>query len=165
MVQVDIGFGDAVTPAPEIARYPVILPEFPTPELRVYPRYTVVAEKFEALVSLGIVNSRMKDYFDLWVLARHTDFDGEILCTAIRATFNRRETPITDEIPLGLTDSFAQNPQKRTKWQAFLKKNALATVPLDDVINALRVFLLPVIDAELRNTPFVSLWHAGGEWH
>ena len=89
-VQVDIGFGDAVTPAPEDAKYPVILPGFDAPRLRVYPRYTVVAEKVEALTFLGIANSRMKDYFDLWILAQRTEFNGNILCQAIRATFNRR---------------------------------------------------------------------------
>lgn len=84
-VQIDIGFGDAVTPAPENVQYPVILDGMPQPQLRVYPRYTVVAEKLEAMVKLGILNSRLKDYFDLWVLARHSDF-GAVLAQAIRAT-------------------------------------------------------------------------------
>ncbi len=91
-IQVDIGFGDAVTPGPEDVRYPVMLSEFAAPKLRVYPRYTVVAEKLEALASLGIANSRMKDYFDLWILSRHTGFDGDTLRRAIRATFDRRKT-------------------------------------------------------------------------
>ncbi|MCK9515846.1 MAG: nucleotidyl transferase AbiEii/AbiGii toxin family protein [Ottowia sp.] len=95
-VQVDVGFGDAVTPGPEAVDYPVMLSEMPAPKLRAYPRYTVIAEKLEALVALGIANSRMKDYFDLWILSRYTDFDGDLLCKAIHATFERRRTPLPD---------------------------------------------------------------------
>ncbi len=86
-VQIDIGFGDAVVPGPDEVHYPVILGEMPGPHLHVYPRYTVVAEKLEALTSLGMLNSRMKDYFDLWILAKHSDFDGQILSRAVAATF------------------------------------------------------------------------------
>ena len=121
-VQIDIGFGDAVTPDPEEVDYPVILEDFAAPRLRVYPRYTVVAEKFEALTSLGIANSRMKDYFDLWILARHSDFDGTTLSRAVQATFDRRNTPLRLDPPLGLTDTFANDSQKNTQWRAFLKK-------------------------------------------
>lgn len=85
-----------------------MLAEFTAPKLRIYPRYTVVAEKFEALSSLGIANSRMKDYFDLWILAQHTDFDGDTLRQSIRTTFDRRKTALAGEIPFGLTDAFAQ---------------------------------------------------------
>jgi len=98
-VQVEVGYGDAVTPGPEAVEYPVILDEFPAPKLRVYPRYTVVAEKLEALISLGVANSRMKDYFDLWVLARHSDFEGEVLREAIGATLSRRGTDIPTDVP------------------------------------------------------------------
>ena len=122
-IQIDIGFGDAVTPGPEDVRYPVMLPEFEAPKLRVYPRYTVVAEKLEALASLGIANSRMKDYFDLWILSRYTEFDGDTLRRAIRATFDRRKTKLSPGVPFGLTDGFAQNTLKQTQWQAFLVKN------------------------------------------
>ena len=93
-MQIDIGFGDAVTPGPDNVQYPVILDAMPQPQLRAYPRYTVVAEKLEAMVKLGILNSRMKDSFDLWVLAGHSDFDGAVVATAIRATFERRGTAI-----------------------------------------------------------------------
>lgn len=101
-VQVDIGYGDAVTPAPEDVEYPVILAEFDAPRLRAYPRYTVVAEKFEAICSLGLPNTRLKDYFDLWILAQHSDFDGETLHRAIGATFERRGTAqMKGLMPLG----------------------------------------------------------------
>lgn len=136
-IQIDIGFGDAVTPGPEDVEYPVMLAEFAAPKLRVYPRYTVVAEKFEALSSLGIANSRMKDYFDLWILVQHTDFDGDTLRQAIRATFDRRKTALTGDVPFGLTDAFAQDAQKQAQWQAFLRKNRLEALALNDVIAAL----------------------------
>jgi hypothetical protein len=93
-VQIDIGFGDAVVPGPEEVLYPIILPGMPEPQLRVYPRYTVVAEKLEALTTLGMLNSRMKDFFDLWVQAKHSDFDGSVLLRAVAATFERRRTAI-----------------------------------------------------------------------
>lgn len=162
--QIDIGFGDAVTPGPEDVEYPVMLAEFAAPKLRVYPRYTVVAEKFEALSSLGIANSRMKDYFDLWILAQHTDFDGDTLRQAIQATFGRRKTALTGEVPFGLTDAFAQDAQKQAQWQAFLKKNRLEALALNDVIAALVAFMLPVIKAANASAVFSARWQAGGPW-
>ena len=93
-VQIDVGFGDAVVPGPEDVSYPIILNGMPEPQIRAYPRYTVVAEKLEALTSLGMLNSRMKDFFDLWVLAKHSDFDGKVLSRAVAATFERRQTAI-----------------------------------------------------------------------
>ncbi|MBS0318642.1 MAG: nucleotidyl transferase AbiEii/AbiGii toxin family protein, partial [Proteobacteria bacterium] len=141
-VQIDIGFGDAVTPAPENVQYPVILDGMPQPRLRAYPRYTVVAEKLEAMVKLGILNSRMKDYFDLWVLARHSDFDGAVLAQAIRATFERRGTGVPSDLPFSLSDEFAQDEQKNRQWSAFLRKNALAPIALADAIDDVRQFLL-----------------------
>ncbi|MDR0776882.1 MAG: nucleotidyl transferase AbiEii/AbiGii toxin family protein [Azonexus sp.] len=146
-VQFDIGFGDAVVPEPEDAQFPVILDGMPSPQLRVYPHYTVVAEKFEAMVSLGILNSRMKDYFDLWILAQHADFDGAVLAQAIRATFERRGTDIPSGMPLGLTNEFALDKQKNKQWTAFQRKNALEPIPLATVIETLRQFLIPVISA------------------
>jgi len=163
-IQIDIGFGDAVTPGPEDVEYPVMLSEFAAPMLRVYPRYTVVAEKFEALSSLGIANSRMKDYFDLWILARHTNFDGDTLRQAVQATFDRRKTALTGQAPFGLTDAFAQDTQKQKQWQAFLKKNRLEALALGDVIAALTTFMLPVIEAASANTAFPARWQAGGSW-
>ncbi len=163
-IQIDIGFGDAVTPGPDDVEYPVMLAEFAAPKLRVYPRYTVVAEKFEALSKLGIANSRMKDYFDLWVLARHTDFAGDILRQAVQATFERRKTVLTGQPPFGLTDAFAQDAQKQMQWQAFLKKNRLEALALTDVIAALATFMLPVIEAASANTALTARWQAGGPW-
>lgn len=163
-IQIDIGFGDAVTPGPEEVEYPVMLSEFAAPRLRIYPRYTVVAEKFEALTSLGIANSRMKDYFDLWMLAQHTDFDGDTLRQAVQATFQRRNTALTVAAPFGLTDAFAQDAQKQMQWQGFVKKNRLEALALNDVIAALVPFLLPVIEAASSNRAFPACWQAGGPW-
>ena len=163
-IQVDIGFGDAVTPGPEDVAYPVMLSEFEAPKLRVYPRYTVVAEKFEALSSLGIANSRMKDYFDLWILARTTDFDGDILRQAVQATFDCRKTALTGQAPFGLTDAFAQDLQKQAQWRAFLRKNKLEALELGEVIVVLSAFLLPVVNAASANVAFPVRWQAGGSW-
>lgn len=144
-VQIDIGFGDAVVPGPDEVNYPVILGEMPEPHLHVYPRYTVVAEKLEALTSLGMLNSRMKDYFDLWILAKHSDFDGQILSRAVAATFDRRRTAVPNGVPIGLSDEFISDAQKGKQWQAFLRKNALDPMPLATVIADLRGFLMPVL--------------------
>lgn len=163
-IQVDIGFGDAVTPDPDDVEYPVILPEFAAPKLRAYPRYTVVAEKLEAITSLGMANSRMKDYFDLWVLARYADFDADILRCAVRATFDRRATSMSGSAPLGLTDAFAQDAQKDAQWLAFLRRNRLEGLALNDVIAALGRFLLPVVEAAASNSPLRGRWTAGGLW-
>jgi predicted nucleotidyltransferase component of viral defense system len=163
-VQVDVGFGDAVTPAPEPIEYPTILPGLPAPRLRAYPRYTVVAEKLEALVSLGIANSRMKDYFDLWVLASHTHFDGDLLTRAIGATFDRRATPIPDGEPFGLSAAFAQDSQKQTQWRAFLTRNALASLALADILDLLRGFLMPPLQAARTRVPLAVHWTPGNGW-
>lgn len=163
-VQMDIGFGDAVVPGPDEVDYPTILSEMPGPHLRVYPRYTVVAEKLEALVSLGMLNSRMKDYFDLWVLARHSDFDGAVLAQAIRATFERRGTAIPSGAPLGLTDEYGLDEQKTKQWQAFLRKNTLESMPLTTVIEALREYLLPVLAAISAGNGFDGQWRASAGW-
>lgn len=163
-VQVDVGFGDAVTPGPEAVDYPVMLPDMPAPKLRAYPRYTVVAEKLEALVSLGIANSRMKDYFDLWILSRYTDFDGALLCKAIHATFERRRTPLPDGVPFGLSDEFTQDGQKQTQRQAFLRKNALDELQLSEVVAGLRVFLSFPLDALQQDAAFPQTWLSGNGW-
>lgn len=144
-VQADIGFGDAVVPGPDEVDYPVLLAEMPAPHLRVYPRYTVVAEKLEALTSLGMLNSRMKDNFDLWVLAKYSEFDRQILIQAVAATFDRRQTGIPHGVPIGLSDEFANDSLKEKQWNAFLRKNSIAPKPLTEVVTDLRDFLMPVL--------------------
>jgi hypothetical protein len=144
-VQIDIGFGDAVVPGSDEVHYPVILGEMPGPHLHVYPRYTVVAEKLEALTSLGMLNSRMKDYFDLWVLVRYSEFDMQVLIRAVAATFERRQTRIPNGVPVGLSDEFANDSLKEKQWNAFLRKNSIAPKPLSEVVTDLRDFLMPVL--------------------
>lgn len=140
-VQLDVGYGDAVTPGPQEAVYPTMLDDLPAPRLQVYPRETVVAEKLEAIASLGMTNSRMKDYFDLRVLARDGVVDPDVVATAIAATFARRGTPLPARLPLGLADEFADNRLKQSQWNTFLSKNRLEAPPLDVVVREVRSFL------------------------
>jgi hypothetical protein len=144
-VQADIGFGDAVTPAPEEIEYPVLLDDLPAPKLRAYSRYTAIAEKYEAITSLGIANSRMKDFFDLWVLTQHSELDARILHQAITATFTRRGTALLPDTPVGLSDEFAADKMKQTQWQAFVTRNQITTPDLQTVVRHLRRFLKPVM--------------------
>lgn len=137
-LQVEIGFGDAVTPAPEAISYPVLLGDLPAPQLRAYPKYTVVAEKFHAICFLGMANTRMKDYFDLWVLLGGNTLDQAALRRAIEATFNRRKMPTPTSLPVGLSDAFSADAVKQTQWRSFLKKNRLEAVALADVVTRLR---------------------------
>jgi len=149
-VQCDIGFGDIVTPAPIRKQYPTLL-EMPAPLLRVYPLESVVAEKLEALVKLAAFNSRLKDYFDLWVLMRYETIDRALLPTAVRATFDRRGTRLPDSLPAGLKDEFADS--KQPMWHAFLRRSSLKAPPLNEVIPALREHYWPL----LQSAAFVSV--------
>jgi predicted nucleotidyltransferase component of viral defense system len=137
-IQVDVGYGDAVTPAADSVLFPVVLEDMPRPTLRAYPVYTVVAEKYQAIVNLGIANTRMKDYFDLWILARHATIDRTILNQAIQATFERRGTPIPTDMLLGLSAVFAADPAKQQQWKAFLSKNKLKAPELLEVVVVLQ---------------------------
>jgi predicted nucleotidyltransferase component of viral defense system len=144
-VQADVGFGDAVTPAPEDIQYPVILSDLPAPKLRVYSRYTVIAEKFDAIVSLGIANSRMKDFFDLWVLTRRSELDVAVLNRAIRATFARRGTAVPTATPIGLSSQFVEDGTKQIQWRAFIARNQLTAPELRVIVEHLRQFLASII--------------------
>lgn len=143
-VQIDIGYGDAVTPAPEHADYPVMLEGLPAPKLRIYPRYTVVAEKYEAIVSLGMVNTRLKDYFDMWIIFNSAELDLAVLNDAIDATFKRRNTQKPQNTPIGLTADFGQDAQKIKQWKVFIKKNQLHAPDLNTVVEFLKNKLSPV---------------------
>ena len=164
-MQIDIGFGDAVVPRPQNIDYPTLL-DFPAPRLAGYPRETVISEKYQAMVMLGIGNSRMKDFFDVWSLARGFAFDGPQLCAAIEATFRHRQTPLPPEPPLPLTEAFANDRGKQTQWSAFVRKGQLASmVPsLADVIDSLHQFLMPPTRALVDGEAFGMQWKAGGPW-
>lgn len=165
-VQVDIGIGDAVTPEPEWLEYPSLL-DLPRPKLRAYRPETAIAEKLHAMVELGEVNSRMRDFFDIHALSRHTRFDGTVLAAAVRATFERRRTSIPASLPLALTPEFAAIDGKQVQWQAFLRKNSLTSAPpaLAEVVAPLAVFLQPVIAAACDGTQFNREWSPGGPWN
>lgn len=143
-VHVDVGFGDAVTPAPSELRYPTAL-DMPPPVLRAYPIETVVAEKFQILCERGMLNSRMKDYYDLWTISRRFELSGERLAPAIAATFARRGTDVPVETPLGLTTEFAGDAGKASQWRAFLRKGRLegGSPALEEVVTAIEAFLMP----------------------
>lgn len=139
-VQADIGFGDAVTPGPVDAIYPTLLPDLPAAHLRVYPKYTVIAEKFHAIVEHGIENSRMKDFFDLWVLTREPNLDPAILRQAITATFDRRRTALPAATPIGLSDEFIADRLKQSQWLGFASRSRIEVPPIEQVVTHLRDF-------------------------
>lgn len=162
-LQVDIGFGDAVTPAAQEVDFPVLLP-FPAPHLRVYPRETVIAEKYQAMVELGLPNSRMKDFYDIWTLARGFAYNGSTLCQAIAATFARRQTPLPQETPTALTLAFCQDRVKGSQWQGFLNRNELDAPSLPEVVGLLHEFLMPPTHALVEGRPLSRSWLPGGPW-
>lgn len=162
---VDIGFGDVIIPKATQMPYPTLL-DFPKPLLLAYSREAVVAEKFHAIVTLGITNSRMKDFFDLWILARESEFDGELLCRAIKATFGRRKTVVPVAAPLAFSEQFTDDIVKNRQWLAFLKKGNLLLKPpsLVKVVSALREFLLPTLEAIHATREWKATWQPGGPW-
>jgi hypothetical protein len=165
-VRVDVGFGDAVTSAAVESLFPRLLDEFPQPNLRIYPRETVVAEKLEAIVKLGMLNTRFKDYYDLHYLCGKFDFDGMALVRAITATFERRGTPIATELPAGLTEKFSDDGVKQTQWAAFRRRLGERASPesLAGVVNVLVGFLEGPVRAAARSDTFEMHWTAPGPW-
>jgi predicted nucleotidyltransferase component of viral defense system len=148
-VTIDVGFGDSLEPGVELLDYPPML-DLPAPRLRAYARETVIAEKFQAMVMLGRINSRMKDFYDIWILSRSFSFEGERLPRAIAATFARRVTPIPTDIPDALTPAFAADTQKQQQWRAFVANVAHDPGPLADILAALVEFLMPHAIAATR---------------
>lgn len=163
-LQVDIGFGDALAlPADEV-EVPTLL-ELPVPRLRAYRREQVIAEKLHALVDLGLVNTRMKDYFDIHALSRSFAFGGEDLARAIAATFARRRTPVPTDVPIGLSDEFATDPAKQRQWLAFVKRTGAKDAPsLSEVVRSVGPFLLEPLQAAAAGGGFDRRWPAGGPW-
>jgi hypothetical protein len=164
-LQVDVGFGDAITPRPEIISYPTLL-GMPAPRLRAYPRETVVAEKLQAMVQLGMTNSRMKDFYDLHLMAQTFPFSGPTLREAIAATFARRTTEIPNGVSIALTDTFAKDDMKGKQWAAFLKRNELAEKAREllQVVEDLAAFLIPPMTAARGGEDFPQTWKPGGPW-
>ena len=163
-MQVDIGFSDVITPMATRVTYPTILDQ-PAAELLAYNRETTIAEKFEAITKLGEVNSRMKDFFDIWLLASSFDFDGADLAAAVRATFARRQTTLEVE-PVGFSSEFAHDTSKAAQWKAFIRRSLLTDAPgeFSEAIRRLRDFLQPVAIAIAENREFAAHWEPGGPW-
>ena len=162
-MQIDIGFGDVITPPASRIAYPAIL-ELPQPSLWAYPKETVIAEKLEALTMLGLLNSRLKDYFDIWLLATLYDFDGGMLSNAIRATFANRSTTV-EIVPVGLTPEFSGDAARQLQWAAFRKRGRFPNAPeeLGSVVTAVANFAVPVLGALAANThfrPSLACWWA-----
>jgi predicted nucleotidyltransferase component of viral defense system len=155
-IQIDVGFADVITPAPERLDYPTIL-DFPAPHLYGYPPETVIAEKFQAMTVLGMANSRMKDFYDIWMLITSFEFDGMIIQTAIERTFQNRSTELPDERHIVFSDEFAEN--KRDQWDAFSRKlrdeNA---VEIHQIVVLMRDFFFPVLHASQQGTAFKKKW-------
>ncbi|MEI7831950.1 MAG: nucleotidyl transferase AbiEii/AbiGii toxin family protein [bacterium] len=165
VVQVDIGVGDAVIPKPDLVEMPSIL-GFPPVRLRAYRKETVIAEKLEAMVALGIRNSRMKDFYDIWVLTRFFQFDGLSLCQSVAATFERRRTEIPDFSPLALTAEFWQEPTKGAQWRAFLRRLRLeeSSHSLERIITDLQGFLLPLLHSLAASQDYTKIWSPLDGW-
>jgi hypothetical protein len=163
-LQIDIGFGDAITPAPRDATFPTLLPLDP-PKVRAYPLETVVAEKFDAVVRLGRANSRMKDFHDLCTLAARCDFDGGLLTKAVRATFTRRKADLS-LIPDALSPDFYDDATLGQRWRAFVKGKPIANQPemtFSAVGEQLRAFLGPLGEALAGNVELVG-WSRSTGW-
>lgn len=164
-VQVDVGIGDPVTPEPEWFDYPGLL-DLPRPRLRMYRAETAIAEKVHAMVTLGRNNSRMKDFFDVHALAARQSFDGQVLLTALRATFDRRRTEIPKQLPIAFTPAFAEVDGKNAQWMGFLRRNRLTTAPaeLRTVVDVIAAFVWPVLTPARGAEGYQYQWQPGGPW-
>ena len=146
VVNVDIGFGDATEPCTEWLDYPILL-DMPAPRVLSYARETVIAEKFQAIVNLGMINSRMKDYYDLWMISQTFEVDQSRVAEAIAATFTRRGTAIPETVPEGLSSNFSEDTVKRQQWESFKRDLKFAPGSLDRVVETIKLFLMPAAAA------------------
>ena len=163
-IQIDIGFGDVVVPNPSTVSYPAIL-DFPAPELKGYTMESTIAEKFQAMVKLGVLNSRMKDFYDIWILSRTSDFKGNILAEAVGKTFEKRNTPITLDAAL-FNPSFGKDEDKNVQWRGFIRKTKLINAPesFEEIMTAVKLFLEPLAASIAERRAFNSNWIAPGPW-
>ena len=166
-VQVDFGFGDAVTPGPEEARLPTLIEGLPEPFLLIYPKVSAIAEKFESMVRLEIRNSRMKDFYDVWALSETFALDGPELQQAVERCFERRGTSWTAETPDSLTPAFYSDRDLQSRWTAYGRQGGLLNPPpiaFEDIGVRMHSFMGPVCDAILSDESFAMHWPAGGPW-
>ena len=166
-IQVDFGFGDVVIPGPEEAQLPTMIDGVPAPFLRTYPQVSCIAEKFESMVQLGIGNSRMKDFYDVWALSEAFAFDGPELQEAVARCFDRRGTPWSAERPDALTPAFYSNPQLQDYWTTYGHQVGLLHLPpsaFEEIGSRIQSFLGPVRDSIVAGEPFDMNWSPGGPW-
>ena len=163
-IQIDIGFGDVIVPNASTVAYPAIL-DFPVPELKGYTMESTIAEKFQAMVKLGVLNSRMKDFYDIWFLSRTFDFKGKILGEAIEKTFEKRNTPVNLKAAL-FDSSFGLDRDKNVQWRGFIRKAKLVGAPdtFEEIVATVKLFLEPLAAAIAMRKTFNNIWTAPGPW-
>jgi predicted nucleotidyltransferase component of viral defense system len=164
-MQIDIGFGDRIYPGAKAIEYPAIL-DFPKPHLKGYPAESVISEKFEAMIKLGVLNSRMKDFYDIWLIMRLFDFDGSKLTEALKRTFAHRKTAFPEDRKLFAEEIYEENSDRQTLWNAFLNKGDIKHAPqkLSSVANEIEHFLLKPLDGVKKDQIFNKKWTAPGPW-
>lgn len=164
-MQIDVGFGDVIYPRADVIDYPIIL-DFPKPHLKGYPVESVVSEKFEAMVKLGLLNSRMKDFYDVWLMMRQFNFNGLHLAEALKKTFKRRKTPLPKDKPLFAEEIYDEKSDRQTLWKAFLKKGDIKHAPekLSATAREIEEFLIKPLDAIKNDYKFNKVWKVPGPW-
>ncbi len=164
-LQIDVGLGDAITPAATDMDFPTLLDDKTSPNVLAYPNETIVAEKAEAIVDLGLSNSRMKDFTDIAMAARRWTFDADTLVAALGATFRRRRTPLPDDEIVALSERFVQDERARANWKAFVTRNHPDGFDsLTDLVNEVRSFLLAPLEHVRTGRAFNATWNPGGPW-
>lgn len=163
-LQIDVGFGDVIVPGPSKVTIPSIL-GFPPPKMKGYSMESAIAEKFQVMVRLDVLNSRMKDFYDIWMLSRAFDFRSETLAEAIQKTFDNRNTPVTAD-PAVFDPSFPKNADKKAQWRGFTEKAKLTNAPekFEDVVTSVKSFLEPIASSLAAQRAFHSIWTAPGPW-
>jgi hypothetical protein len=163
-MQLDIGFSDVLVPAAISVEYPTIL-DMLAPNLKAYSWDTLIAEKFQAMVFLGNINSRMKDFYDVWLLTQEATIDGSTLQQAIKTTFENRSTQLPASTPIEFSSSFAEDKQRQ--WHAFVKREKIESAEADSfahIVQRLNDFLLPVVDTTRTDTEFDHVWNPAKGW-
>ena len=164
-MQIDVGFGDIIYPNPKTINYPVIL-DFPKPHLKGYPAESVVSEKFEAMLKLGLLNSRMKDFYDIWLMMRQFDFNGLKLIEALKRTFRHRKTSLPQHKPLFAEEIYDEKSDRQMLWKAFLRKGDIKHAPekLSTTAREIENFLIDPLDAVNKSRVMNEEWKALGPW-
>lgn len=164
-IQIDVGFGDVITPEPLWVEYPSIL-DNNKPKIQAYTLESAIAEKYQAMVSLDMANSRMKDFYDIYFLSELHSFNGNKIQKAIEATFDRRGTELPIEIPIALTEAFFENDAKVKQWNAFIRKVSDDQVPKDPlkIVNRVKEFLWPITESIQQEEDFALNWKEKEGW-